>query len=33
MKMSKRSKIVIYALLVLVAVYFLAPFVYMLLSI
>ena len=32
MKMSKRSKIVIYALLGLVALYFLAPFIYMLFS-
>lgn len=30
MKMSKKSKVIIYALLTLVAVYFLAPFVYML---
>lgn len=32
MKMSKRSKIVIYALLGLVALYFLSPFIYMLFS-
>ena len=30
MKMSKKSKVIIYALLTLVAVYFLAAFVYML---
>ena len=32
MKMSKKSKIVIYILLGLVALYFLAPFIYMLFS-
>ena len=32
MKMSKKSKIVIYILLGLVAIYFLAPFIYMLFS-
>lgn len=32
MKMSLRSKVVIYALLVMVAIYFLSPFVYMLFS-
>lgn len=32
MKMSKRSMVIIYILLVAVAIYFLAPFVYMLLS-
>lgn len=32
MKMSKKSKVIIYILLTLVAVYFLAPFVYMLFS-
>ena len=31
MKMSKKSKVILYILLTIVAVYFLAPFVYMLL--
>ena len=30
MKMSKKSKVIIYVLLTIVAIYFLAPFVYML---
>ena len=32
MKMSKKSKVVLYILLTIVAVYFLAPFLYMLLT-
>ena len=32
MKMSKKSKVILYILLTIVAVYFLAPFVYMLLT-